>query len=64
MKDSNHGQLSDYEELLINEAREAVRYFTNGHPMRDVLNDIYMEDIICLFVKMLDNETQVPPEQR
>lgn len=65
MKDSNHGQLSDYEELLINEAREAVRYFDNGDPMRDVLDDYSdVENIICLFVDMLDNETQVPPEQR
>jgi hypothetical protein len=49
---------------LINKARNAVRYFDNGDPMRDVLDETDVEDIICLFVEMLDDETQVPPEQR
>lgn len=49
-------KFAEYDVEQLKKARKAVEFFDNGDPMRDVLDKEDIEDIICLFVAIMDEE--------
>ena len=49
-------ELDNLDDELLEKCREAISYAANGDPMKDVLNEEDIEDLVYLLVTIIDTE--------